>query len=89
MEEIEAIPFCSASSEAATVSCSLQDGPHPRARSLVCQLGWTLDRSCLDLRLFSLALLRPHLISIAVSTRSVLSSFVKRSFPREIFVVVM
>lgn len=30
-------------------AASLPDGPHPRARSLVCQLGWTLDRSCLGL----------------------------------------
>lgn len=29
-------------------AASLQGRPHPRARSLVCQLGWTLDRSCLD-----------------------------------------
>lgn len=35
-------------------AASLQDRPHPHARSLGCQWGWTLDRSCLNLRLFSL-----------------------------------
>lgn len=50
-------------------AASLQGGPHPGARSLVCQLGWTLDWSRLDLRLFSLALSRSHPVSILVLSR--------------------
>lgn len=78
----DSILFCELSRLPLSAASS-QDRPHPRARSLVCQLGWAQDRSCLVSRLFSLALSRPHPISIlGIDTRCVLGSVVKVVFSR-------